>query len=256
MSLTYPAQQDVEVVYPTGPSVSGGATPPAWYWPAVAVLEGATFTDPSDQVEEPVTYASPGRMNIVTQNENVATYAPFAGPTWVFPIKGLDAADVSVIAGDILRAYVRAGGAYTDLVFWAGFRNSSNNHGFAGGIAWVSASSAYETVRSVNTGAGWSAPADGVGVSALTVAAVACADPGASGGTTMSGTTVALDASDAPIALTNQAVTRGAVNLTGPFDQFFVGFGFRTGSGAAAGGTIQLGCAFAVFPTVGANPFV
>jgi hypothetical protein len=223
-----------------------------WQMPTFAEAPDA---DPESQVEAPVTIAGPGRINVVTANEGVATYAPFAGPTWVAPLLGLDGASAEVIAGDMLRAYVRAGAAYVVLVFWAGFRNSVNGHGAAGGIAWLAASTAYECVRSVNTGSGWSAPTDAAGVSALTTAGMLVADPGASGGTTLSYSTVALDASDAPVSVTNVAVTRSAANLTGPFDEVFMGFGFRTGTGATAGGTIQFGCSFAMWPVVGASPF-
>ena len=222
-----------------------------WQMPTFAETPDA---DPEDQVAS-ATVVGPGRINVVTANEGVATYAPFAGPTWVAPLLGLDGSAVSVIAGDMLRTYVRAGAAYVDLVFWAGFRNSVNGHGAAHGIGWLAASSAYECVRSVNTGSGWSAPTDAAGVSALTVAALGVADPGASGGTTLSYSTVALDASDAPVGVTNQAVTRSSANLTGPFDEVFIGFGFRTGTGGAAGGTVQIGCSFAFWPVVGASPF-
>lgn len=234
----------------SGGGGSGGSAD--WYWPTFAT---APDVDPAAQVVS-ATAPSPGRLDVVTANENVATYAPFAGPTWVAPIKGLDGLDVETIAGDLLRTYAKPDSARVDLVIWAGFRNSVNGHGFAAGVAWLAASSAYETVRSVNTGAGWSAPADGVGVSALTVAALGCADPGASGGTTLSSTSVALDATGNPISLTNQAVTRSAANLTGPFDEVFLGMGFRTGTGGAAGATVGLGAAFAALAVPGkADPF-
>lgn len=213
----------------------------SWYYP---VWSSAPQSDPNSLVASSA-YVSPGVLEVTTQNSGVVSFSPATGARWTAVAKGaLDGEDIAnLVAGDILRTFVRTNSPYVDKVFWVGFYNSANNHGAAFGIAWNTASGAYRSVRSVNTGAGWSAPSEAAGASVLTAGGLGCADPGASGSASLSNTTVAMDADTLAVPATNQAVTRSAANLIGPFDTVFIEVGNRTGVGGS-NVTLQLAGSF------------
>jgi hypothetical protein len=187
-----------------------------------------------------------GKLTITMQNPGSVTYTPGLGARYTATLKDvLGVAEASLVVGDELRALARASAHYADLVVWAGVYNSSNNHGFAGGI--VSNGTVWEAVRSHNVGAGWTAPSDATGTaSANTVAGVIHCSMGTSS-TQASMVTVPLDATGATVTGANLPTAAGTgAGMTGPFDTVFLEVGWRTGVGGA-GGAKAVGASFFLF---------
>ena len=212
--------------YPAGGGVQ------RWYMPA---WDTVPDSDPNAIANGVAVIDGPGRIRFNAQNPGIVSYTPGTGARWEVPLIDISGGSHDdIVLGDVLRSLARAAAHVPDLVIWAGIRNSANGHGFAGGL--VSSGTAWEAARSHNVGSGWTAPTDATGTpSALTVGVVGCADLGTS---STQGSIMAfpIDAAGLPIAGTSLPTARqAAAGMQGPFDTFFVEFGWRTGVGGSPG---------------------
>jgi hypothetical protein len=192
------------------------------------------------------TGGSGGKLTITVQNPGSVTYTPGLGARYTATLRDVvGTAEASLVIGDVLRALARASAHYADLVVWAGVYNSSNNHGFAAGLA--SNGTVWEAARSHNVGAGWTAPSDATGTaSANTVAGMAHCVMGTSS-TQASIVCAPLDATGATVTGANLPTSAGTgAGMTGPFDTVFLEVGWRTGIGGA-GGAVSVGASFFLY---------
>lgn len=224
MSVSFPAAQHDDVVYP--PVASGGGAGAPHY----PVLPASPDSDPSGIV----TSSSAGGGVLTAEiDDSVLSQTPGAGALWYAPLVDYNGDARSLTIGDLWSCFLWTAQVHTGKVVWIGVRSSSTGAGLAWGL--------------YNDGASWrcirSSSPDGVTWTNATAGAASVNTIGVQGTAGVNTSAQAsfcaspLDVNAATPA--GSVVTRGLASVAGPFDQVFVGVGnYATGGGA---GPVVLG---------------